>query len=125
MAPKRKGWTFSFSWVNAGTTKPVTSPARASSTCVFIASSQCFGWGSSPDDLLLQECQTPRANVVFWTIRGTPQNEIFWVAISQADIWPAVIGHGALNAAGGFANADQTIDTAHVTLVGPDGFCLC
>ena len=51
-----------------------------------------------------------------------------WMRLATGSIWPAVIGHGALNAAGGFgyvfANADQTIDTAHVTILGWTGWIL-
>ena len=48
--------------------------------------------------------------------------------LATGSIWPAVVGHGALNAAGGFsyvfANAEQTIDTAHVTILGWSGWIL-
>ena len=51
-----------------------------------------------------------------------------WMRLATGSIWPAVIGHGALNAAGGFgfvfANADQMIDTAHVTILGWTGWIL-
>ena len=51
-----------------------------------------------------------------------------WMRLATGSIWPAVIGHGALNAAGGFgyvfADADQTIDTAHVTIAGWTGWIL-
>ena len=49
-----------------------------------------------------------------------------WMRLATGSIWPAVIGHGALNAAGGFgyvfANAEQTIDTANVTILGWTGW---
>ena len=51
-----------------------------------------------------------------------------WMRLATGSIWPAVIGHGALNAAGGFgyvfASADQMIDTAHVTILGWTGWIL-
>jgi len=51
-----------------------------------------------------------------------------WMRLATGSIWPAVVGHGALNAAGGFsyvfANAEQTIDTAHVTILGWSGWIL-
>jgi CAAX protease family protein len=51
-----------------------------------------------------------------------------WLRLSTGSIWPAAIGHGALNAVGGFAyvvvDADQTIDTAHVTILGWTGWIL-
>jgi uncharacterized protein len=51
-----------------------------------------------------------------------------WMRFATGNIWPAVIGHGALNAAGGFgyvfADAAQTIDTLHVTIVGWTGWIL-
>ena len=51
-----------------------------------------------------------------------------WMRLATGSIWPAVIGHGALNAAGGFGyvfgNADQTIDTAKVTIFGWTGWIL-
>jgi len=49
-----------------------------------------------------------------------------WLRLSTGSIWPAAIGHGALNAAGGFfyvvADANQTIDTAQVTILGWTGW---
>jgi uncharacterized protein len=51
-----------------------------------------------------------------------------WLRLATGSIWPAAIGHGALNAVGGFpyvvADADQTIDTAHVTILGWTGWIL-
>lgn len=49
-----------------------------------------------------------------------------WLRLATGSIWPAAIGHGALNAAGGFfyvvADANQTIDTAQVTILGWTGW---
>jgi uncharacterized protein len=49
-----------------------------------------------------------------------------WLRLSTGSIWPAAIGHGALNAAGGFfyvvADANQTIDTTQVTILGWTGW---
>lgn len=51
-----------------------------------------------------------------------------WLRLGSGSIWPAAIGHGALNAVGGFpyvvADADQTIDTAHITILGWTGWIL-
>jgi CAAX protease family protein len=49
-----------------------------------------------------------------------------WLRLATGSVWPAAIGHGALNAAGGFfyvvADANQTIDTAQVTILGWTGW---
>jgi CAAX protease family protein len=63
--------------------------------------------------------------IIFCVIMGV----LFgWMRLATGSIWPAVIGHGALNAAGGFgyvfANAEQTIDTAQVTILGWTGWIL-
>jgi uncharacterized protein len=51
-----------------------------------------------------------------------------WLRLATGSIWPAAIGHGALNAVGGFsyvvADANQTIDTAHLTILGWTGWIL-
>ena len=51
-----------------------------------------------------------------------------WLRLETGSVWPAAIGHGALNAVGGFSyvvgSADQTIDTAHVTILGWTGWIL-
>ncbi len=51
-----------------------------------------------------------------------------WLRLATGSIWPSAIGHGALNAAGGFfyviADANQTIDTAQVTILGWTGWIL-
>lgn len=51
-----------------------------------------------------------------------------WLRLATGSIWPAAVGHGALNAVGGFsyviADADQTIDTARVTILGWTGWIL-
>jgi uncharacterized membrane protein len=51
-----------------------------------------------------------------------------WTRLATGSIWPAVIGHGALNAAAGFGYvfgaADQPIDTAQVTILGWTGWLL-
>jgi uncharacterized protein len=51
-----------------------------------------------------------------------------WLRLETGSVWPAAIGHGALNAVGGFpyvlGSADQTIDTAHVTILGWTGWIL-
>jgi membrane protease YdiL (CAAX protease family) len=51
-----------------------------------------------------------------------------WLRLATGSIWPAAIGHGALNAVGAFpyvvADANQTIDTAHVTILGWTGWIL-
>jgi membrane protease YdiL (CAAX protease family) len=49
-----------------------------------------------------------------------------WLRLATGSIWPSAIGHGALNAAGGFfyvvVDANQTIDTAHLTILGWTGW---
>jgi membrane protease YdiL (CAAX protease family) len=51
-----------------------------------------------------------------------------WLRLATGSVWPAAIGHGALNAVGEFpyvvATADQTLDTAHVTILGWTGWIL-
>jgi uncharacterized protein len=51
-----------------------------------------------------------------------------WLRLATGSIWPAAIGHGALNAVGGFsyvvADVNQTIDTAHLTILGWTGWIL-
>jgi CAAX protease family protein len=51
-----------------------------------------------------------------------------WLRLTTGSIWPAAIGHGALNAVGGFpyvlVDADQTIDTAQITILGWTGWIL-
>jgi uncharacterized protein len=51
-----------------------------------------------------------------------------WLRLATGSVWPSAIGHGALNAAGGFfyvvADANQTIDTAQVTILGWTGWIL-
>ncbi len=51
-----------------------------------------------------------------------------WLRLATGSIWPSAIGHGALNASGGFfyvvADTNQTIDTAHVTILGWTGWIL-
>jgi membrane protease YdiL (CAAX protease family) len=51
-----------------------------------------------------------------------------WLRLATGSIWPSAIGHGALNATGGFfyvvADANQTIDTAQVTILGWTGWIL-
>jgi CAAX protease family protein len=59
--------------------------------------------------------------VVFGVLLG-------WLRLATGSIWPSAIGHGALNAAGGFfyvvADANQKIDTAQVTILGWTGWIL-
>lgn len=51
-----------------------------------------------------------------------------WLRLATGSIWPAAIGHGALNAVGGFpyvlADAKQSIDTAHLTILDWTGWIL-
>ena len=51
-----------------------------------------------------------------------------WLRLATGSVWPAAIGHGALNAVGGFsyvvADVNQTIDTAHFTILGWTGWIL-
>jgi uncharacterized protein len=51
-----------------------------------------------------------------------------WLRLATGSVWPAAIGHGALNAVGGFsyvvADANQTIDTTHFTILGWTGWIL-
>jgi uncharacterized protein len=51
-----------------------------------------------------------------------------WLRLATGSIWPAAIGHGALNAVGGFpyvvADAGQPVDTAHQTILGWTGWIL-
>jgi membrane protease YdiL (CAAX protease family) len=51
-----------------------------------------------------------------------------WLRLATGSVWPAAIGHGALNTAGGFAyvvaDANQAIDTAQVTILGWTGWIL-
>ena len=51
-----------------------------------------------------------------------------WLRLATGSIWPAAIGHGALNTVGGFtyvvADANQTIDTAQLTILGWTGWIL-
>jgi CAAX protease family protein len=51
-----------------------------------------------------------------------------WTRLATGSIWPAVIGHGALNAGSGFgyifADSNQTIDTLNVTIAGWTGWIL-
>jgi uncharacterized protein len=51
-----------------------------------------------------------------------------WLRLATGSVWPAAIGHGALNAVGGFsyvvADVNQTIDTAHLTILGWTGWIL-
>jgi uncharacterized protein len=51
-----------------------------------------------------------------------------WLRLATGSVWPAAIGHGALNAVGGFsyvvADANQTIDTAQFTILGWTGWIL-
>jgi uncharacterized protein len=59
--------------------------------------------------------------ILFGTLLG-------WLRLATASIWPAVIGHGAIDAVGEFtyvvAAAGQRIDTAHVTILGWSGWIL-
>ena len=71
----------------------------------------------------------PQLGVLLMTIFCVIMGVLFgWMRLATGSIWPAVIGHGALNAAGGFgyvfANAEQTIDTAQVTILGWTGWIL-
>src|SRR6516225_93147 len=71
----------------------------------------------------------PRLGVLLMMIFCVIMGVLFsWMRLATGSIWPAVVGHGALNAAGGFsyvfANAEQTIDTAHVTILGWTGWIL-
>jgi membrane protease YdiL (CAAX protease family) len=71
----------------------------------------------------------PRFGVLLMTIFCVIMGILLgWTRLATGSIWPAVIGHGTLNAAGAFgyvfADADQTIDTAHVTIVGWTGWIL-
>ena len=71
----------------------------------------------------------PRLGVLLMIIFCVIMGVLFgWMRLATGSIWPAVIGHGALNAAGGFgyvfANADQIIDTAQVTILGWTGWIL-
>jgi hypothetical protein len=51
-----------------------------------------------------------------------------WMRFATGSIWPAVVGHGALDAAGGFsyvfANTEQALDTAYVTILDWRGWIL-
>jgi membrane protease YdiL (CAAX protease family) len=71
----------------------------------------------------------PRLGVLLMTIFCVIMGILFgWMRLATGSIWPAVIGHGALNAAAGFgyvfADASQRIDTACVTVVGWSGWIL-
>jgi uncharacterized protein len=59
--------------------------------------------------------------VVFGTLLG-------WLRLATDSVWPAVIGHGAMNAVGEFtyvlAAAGQQVDTAQVTILGWSGWIL-
>ena len=71
----------------------------------------------------------PRFGVLLMTIFCVIMGILFgWMRLATGSIWPAVIGHGTLSAAGVFgyvfADADQTIDTAHVTILGWTGWVL-
>ena len=71
----------------------------------------------------------PRLGVFLMIIFCVIMGALFsWMRLATGSIWPAVIAHSTLNAAGGFgylfANAKQTIDTAHVTILGWTGWIL-
>jgi CAAX protease family protein len=71
----------------------------------------------------------PQVGVLFMTIFCVIMGILFgWMRLATGSVWPAVIAHGALNAAGAFgyifADANQTIDTLHVTIVGWTGWIL-
>jgi uncharacterized protein len=71
----------------------------------------------------------PKFGVILMTIFCVIFSVLFgWLRLATGSVWPAVIGHGALNAVGGFAyvvvDANQTIDTAHVTILGWTGWIL-
>src|SRR5258707_13263545 len=63
--------------------------------------------------------------IVFCVIFGVL---LGWLRLATGSVWPAAIGHGALNAVGGFsyvvADAKQTIDTTHFTILGWTGWIL-
>jgi membrane protease YdiL (CAAX protease family) len=71
----------------------------------------------------------PRFGVLLMTIYCVIFGILFgWLRLATGSVWPAVFGHGAINAVGGFpyviAAADQTIDTAHLTILGWTGWIL-
>jgi uncharacterized protein len=59
--------------------------------------------------------------IIFGTLLG-------WLRLATVSIWPAVIGHGAMDAVGEFtyvvAAAGQRIDTAQITILGWSGWIL-
>jgi uncharacterized protein len=59
--------------------------------------------------------------IIFGTLLG-------WLRLATFSIWPAVIGHGAIDAVGEFtyvvAAAGQRIDTAQITILGWSGWIL-
>jgi membrane protease YdiL (CAAX protease family) len=62
---------------------------------------------------------------VFTTIAGIL---LGWTRLATGSVWPAVLGHAAINAAGGsyvlLAQAGASVDTAQATLLGWSGWIL-
>ena len=71
----------------------------------------------------------PKFGILLMTIFCVIFGVLFgWLRLATGSIWPAAIGHGALNAVGVFpyvvADANYSIDTAHVTILGWTGWIL-
>jgi uncharacterized protein len=69
----------------------------------------------------------PKLGIVLMTVFCVLFGVLFgWLRLATGSIWPAAIGHGALNAVGVFpyvvADAGYPIDTAHVTILGWTGW---
>jgi uncharacterized protein len=71
----------------------------------------------------------PKLGIVLMTIFCVVFGVLFgWLRLATGSIWPAAIGHGALNAVGVIpyvvADGNYPIDTAHVTILGWTGWIL-
>jgi membrane protease YdiL (CAAX protease family) len=71
----------------------------------------------------------PKFGIILMTIFCLVFGVLFgWLRLATGSVWPAAIGHGALNAVGVFpyvvADANYPIDTAHVTILGWTGWIL-
>ena len=71
----------------------------------------------------------PKFGIVLMTIFCVIFGVLFgWLRLATGSIWPAAIGHGALNAVGVIpyvvADGNYPIDTAHVTILGWTGWIL-